>query len=434
MNGEYISFLNRLAEIFENAGEPLWLVGGAVRNRLMGLPISDLDVCGPALPKEVVALCEGTPVRAVLRAAHFGTVELHMTDEAGQRRMAEYTTFREDSYRCGHQPSSVRFSTDMGVDARRRDFSVNALYLRLPIGGAEDIGDPTGGLAHLRRGVLHTVTQDPDQVLKDDGLRILRAARFQAELGLTPTKELLASAAKYAGLLCDIARERLRDELTKILLADFRYPTLDRKAPATLGGLRTLGEMGGWPYLFPHAACSPEAAEALSALALPHGIPPLVGRLSLLLWDAPLPDLEADLRALRFAVRETEQTLCLVRAMQALAKDALPLFEAAKLGTTALAFCESAFAALAMEQPRARAASLGAGLLGKPLCLKDLAVNGDHLLPLCRAKGLPEACLGPLLSALWRQTVEEGLANRQSALLAAANQWLLERQEKKGNA
>ena len=112
-------------------GKPVYLVGGAVRNPLMGLPLSDVDMCGPARPERVMALCEGTQVRAVLRAAHFGTVELHVTDECGVRHMAEYTTFREDSYRCGHRPDAVRFTADIGVDARRRDFSVNALYRRL---------------------------------------------------------------------------------------------------------------------------------------------------------------------------------------------------------------------------------------------------------------------------------------------------------------
>ena len=124
-------WLLAVARVFERAGEAVYLVGGAVRNPLMGLPLSDVDMCGPARPERVMALCEGTQVRAVLRAAHFGTVELHVTDECGVRHMAEYTTFREDSYRCGHRPDAVRFTTDIGVDARRRDFSVNALYRRL---------------------------------------------------------------------------------------------------------------------------------------------------------------------------------------------------------------------------------------------------------------------------------------------------------------
>ena len=83
-------WLLAVARVFERAGEPVYLVGGAVRNPLMRLPLSDVDVCGPARPERVMALCEGTEVRAVLRAAHFGTVELHVTDADGARHMAEY--------------------------------------------------------------------------------------------------------------------------------------------------------------------------------------------------------------------------------------------------------------------------------------------------------------------------------------------------------
>lgn len=144
-------WLLAVARVFERAGEAVYLVGGAVRNPLMGLPLSDVDMCGPARPERVMALCEGTQVRAVLRAAHFGTVELHVTDEDGVRHMAEYTTFREDSYRCGHRPDAVRFTTDIGVDALRRDFSVNALYRRLYDGELGPVIDPTGGRSTLNR-------------------------------------------------------------------------------------------------------------------------------------------------------------------------------------------------------------------------------------------------------------------------------------------
>ena len=81
-------WIHRAAAVFQGAGCPLYIVGGAVRNPLMGLPISDVDVCGPARPEAVLALCEGTEVRAHLRAAHFGTVELHLTDPDGTRHMA----------------------------------------------------------------------------------------------------------------------------------------------------------------------------------------------------------------------------------------------------------------------------------------------------------------------------------------------------------
>ena len=244
-------WLITVARVFASAGKPVYAVGGAVRNALMGLPASDVDLCGPTRPEDILRLCEGTPVRAVLRAAHFGTVELHAADTDG-RHMAEYTTFRVDSYRTGHQPVAVRFADTVDVDALRRDFSVNALYRPLwpdpetPV----KVLDPTGGISHMRRGILHTVTPDPDLVLRDDGLRILRAARFQAELGFTPTEALLASAARHSHLLDDIAMERLRDELTRLLLADTRYPTLPRKEPPISAGLVTVRRTGAWRALF----------------------------------------------------------------------------------------------------------------------------------------------------------------------------------------
>ena len=254
-------WIHRAAAVFQGAGSPLYIVGGAVRNPLLDLPISDVDVCGPARPEAVLAMCEGTEVRAHLRAAHFGTVELHLTDPDGTRHMAEYTTFREDSYRCGHRPDQVRFTTDIAVDALRRDFSVNALYRQVFPDGLGPVIDPTGGLGHLRRGVLHTVTADPDQVLKDDGLRILRAARFQAELDLEPTDALLESLTRYAPLLRDIARERLREELQKTLLADWRYPQLKRRRPGTESGLRTILHIGAWPELLGGKPVGPEKAD-----------------------------------------------------------------------------------------------------------------------------------------------------------------------------
>ena len=160
-----------------------------------------------------------------------------------------YTTCREDSYRCGHRPDAVRFTTDISVDALRRDFSVNALYRRLHDVALGPVIDPTGGRRHLEQGVLHTVTPDPHRVLRDDGLRILRAARFQAELYLAPTPALLDSLARHAPLLKDIACERLRDEWQKILLADLRLSLIHIScipracwwwAPATLAARTAL--------------------------------------------------------------------------------------------------------------------------------------------------------------------------------------------------
>lgn len=411
-------WLHAMARIFEAAHAPLYVVGGAVRNPLIGLPLSDVDVCGPTRPEAVCALCEGTAVRAHLRAAHFGTVELHIEDETG-RHMAEYTTFRRDSYRCGHKPEQVQFTTDIGVDALRRDFSVNALYRRVYTNGLGEVIDPTGGLAHLREGILHTVTADPDQVLRDDGLRILRAARFQAEMDLAPTAALMDSLARYAHLLGDIACERLRDELAKVLMADLRYPTLSRRRPATQSGLTTIAQIGAWPQLFPHIAYDAAAAEALVRLQAP-----LSARMALLLRRAAPEAAAAAMDRLRFSQKDQADTQTLLTAMQALAHGMPERFAAVRWGGAALTPAAACFAALKNQAALQRAHALQAALAHKPQTLKQLAVNGNDLTPLLSKRGVPMRETGRLLQQLWQAAVEGECANTREALLALAERLL----------
>lgn len=442
-------WLYALARVFECAGAPLYLVGGAVRNPLMGLPLSDIDVCGPTLPEAVVRLCEGTEVRAHLRAAHFGTVELHVTDERGARHMAEYTTFREDSYRCGHRPDAVRFTTELSVDALRRDFSVNALYRRLSTSGEEAVIDPTGGLGHLESGVLHTVTDDPDQVLSDDGLRILRAARFQAELALCPTDALTASLARHAALLEDIAPERLRDELQKILLADLRYPSLRRAQSGAEQGLRTMFACGAWARVMRGIAWDERAVEGVGRLwsegraesagdadALGDGgrVDPssaLCLRMALLGYRCGADAVRACMERMRFATRDARRAAAVADVISLFKMDELVLTNAdgacppsreallslAGAGREALLLAR---AALSDAAALARYDAAAAFLRDKPLNLAELRVNGDDLKPLLRARRLPNRALGALLGGLWQAALAGEVANEREALLALA--------------
>ncbi|NCB05078.1 MAG: CCA tRNA nucleotidyltransferase [Clostridia bacterium] len=415
-------WLQAAARVFHQAGETLHVVGGAVRNPVMGVPISDVDVCGPARPERVMELCEGTAVHAHLRAAHFGTVELHVTDERGARHMAEYTTFREDSYRCGHRPSEVRFTTELAVDALRRDFSVNAMYRRAEENELSELIDPTGGLAHLAAGELHTVTENPDRVLADDGLRILRMARFAAELGLEPTERLIASAERHAQILADIARERLRDELEKIMLADFRYPSLAVAVPATVRGLRLIARVGAWPYVFQTLRMDADAVGAVSAYCAPEGVSALGGRLAVLFWQEEPETVLRVLQALRFSNDTASEAGRLCKGLQALQRGSLTPFEAVKAGSSTLLHARAALAALSL--PTEEADALLARVQGVPLSLKALAVNGSDLSPLCA--GLPPRTIGWLLETLWWEAVEKNVPNRREALLCAAERALKE--------
>ena len=158
-----------LAELVSREGARLYAVGGLVRNSLLGLPISDIDICSAVLPGRMTELCRESGFKVVPKGIDFGMVEVHIGGES-----FEHTTFRSDSYAEGgsHRPSEVRFSASVEEDAVRRDFSVNAMYFDILSG---EVLDPTGGLADLNAGLIRTTSPDPRTVLADDGLRIMRA-------------------------------------------------------------------------------------------------------------------------------------------------------------------------------------------------------------------------------------------------------------------
>ena len=402
-------WLRAVARVFDRVGAPLYIVGGAVRNPLMGLPISDIDVCGPTLPEEICAFCEGTQVRTVLRAAQFGTVELHVTDENGRPQMAEYTAWREDCYESGHRPDRVTFTRDIAVDARRRDFSVNALYQQVHADGLGPVIDPTGGLEHLSAGQMHTVTENPDLVLGNDGHRILRGARFQAELDLTFDENHIASMRRHAHLVGDIAPERIRDEVEKTLMADFRYPTLRRRFPAAESGLKTLHAAGVWETLFAPVAYDEAAVCALKRLTLPS----LPVRMALVCRSASIKDAQAMMQRLHFPSKETAQMAACLQAMQPQPS----LLAYAKLGMETLLNAQAILRAVEDEPGLARLDEALCALRGKPLSLKELAVNGADLKPLFEKQGRPMKEMSGVLEGLWQDVLEGKAENAKDALL-----------------
>ena len=239
--------LTPVRRAFENAGVPVYAVGGLVRNALLGLPPSDIDVCSRLTPAEAEALLPGRALRVIPKAAQMGTVEVHT---GGLR--AEHTTFRREAYAPNsgeHRPREVLFGASLEDDAFRRDFTVNALYADLTTG---EVLDPTGGVADLERGLLRATSADPDDILRSDALRVLRLVRFACELGFAIDEATWAAAKRNAGKLTEISPERRRDELIKMLLCDARYPKLkndERRTPVR--ALRLLDELDVWGALVP---------------------------------------------------------------------------------------------------------------------------------------------------------------------------------------
>ena len=209
--------LIRIAERVSARGCRLFAVGGLVRNTLLGLPVSDIDICSALTPDETIELAHEMGFKVVPKGIAFGMVEIHAD---GQK--FEHTTFRADKYSAGgaHRPTSIQFSKTPEEDSRRRDFSVNALYCDIL---TREILDPSGGLPDLENRVLRTSSIDPEIVLADDGLRILRLVRFAAELQFKIDPATFACASRLCGNLRDISAERIRDELNKLLLCDIKY-------------------------------------------------------------------------------------------------------------------------------------------------------------------------------------------------------------------
>ncbi len=209
--------LKRLAALFPL---PLYAVGGQIRNPLLGLPVSDMDICSALPPEQVIELCVKNGLSYVPQGLKYGTVAIHMNG-----CVFEHTSFRRESYSQGgaHRPEKVSFGADINEDAFRRDFTVNALYMEI-LDEEKRVIDPTGlGLSDLKAGLIRATSPDPSVILRDDALRIMRLPRFAAELGFSVEENTLHAAKKYARGLKDVSRERIQSELNKILLSDIRY-------------------------------------------------------------------------------------------------------------------------------------------------------------------------------------------------------------------
>jgi len=215
--------VRRLAHHFERAGHELYLVGGSVRDALMGRLGHDLDYTTSARPDEIEAL-----VRKVTKVVWdvgraFGTIACRITEDDGTAWQVEITTFRADSYVDHSRKPEVVFGDHLGGDLVRRDFTVNAMALRTVDG---ELLDPFGGLVDLHAGVISTPAA-AELSFSDDPLRMMRAARFTSQLGFRPDADVVAAMTAMASRITIVSAERIRDELVKLLLTDNPRPGLN---------------------------------------------------------------------------------------------------------------------------------------------------------------------------------------------------------------
>lgn len=214
--------VDRLGELFAAAGHELYLVGGSVRDALLGRLGHDLDFTTDARPDDVERLLHRFSPAVWTVGKEFGTIGCRVT-EAGTDWLIEVTTFRSDAYDSGSRKPSVVFGDTLGGDLVRRDFTINAMAVSLP---DKVFHDPYGGVADLANERIRT-PGTPETSFSDDPLRMMRAARFVAQLGFVPAPELVEAMTAMADRIAIISAERVRDELTKLLLADRPGPGLD---------------------------------------------------------------------------------------------------------------------------------------------------------------------------------------------------------------
>lgn len=229
--------LSELGALFDSAGFDLYLVGGSVRDAALGKPGIDLDFTTDARPEQVQKLVTGWAEAIWDTGIAFGTVGVA---RRGQR--VEITTFRSDSYDQQSRNPEVVFGDSLEGDLVRRDFTVNAMAVKIGPDGPGEFCDPLNGLEALRAGVLDTPSA-PEISFGDDPLRMLRAARFVSQLGFTVAPRVLGALHAMADQLGRITAERVQTELDKLIVGAHPVAGIDLLVDSGLGAV-VLPEVG----------------------------------------------------------------------------------------------------------------------------------------------------------------------------------------------
>src|SRR3989338_6139041 len=204
-----------VTKTLKNAGFKAFLVGGCVRNLLIGRTPKDWDVATDADPKKITELFPST-----FYENDYGTVGVVNETEDPKLKIVEVTPFRiEGAYSDARRPDKVAFSDSLEEDLKRRDFTINAIALDQREDGSVSIIDPYDGQGDTLRGIVRAVG-DPCERFAEDGLRLLRAVRIASELGFKIEEKTRQAILKKAHILQKISAERIRDEFIRILMSD----------------------------------------------------------------------------------------------------------------------------------------------------------------------------------------------------------------------
>ena len=382
------------------AGYAAYVVGGCVRDSLLGLTPHDWDLCTSALPQQVMELFGAQ--RCIPTGLQHGTVTVKQSGG-----LYEITTFRtEGAYTDGRHPDEVHFVPDVREDLARRDFTINAMAYN----EKEGLIDPFGGQADLQSGILRAVGV-PRQRFTEDALRILRLYRFAARFGFAIDPPTAQAAQELCAHLDCVSVERIEEELAKLLSAPAPAAYLDKKILFVI---------------LPELSSEALAAAKPVVDACPAGAENLPIRLAALLLSLGEDGTRRTLRRLRCSNACIEETAVLVREVVPGVPVSLNIYARRLLGKYNLCTVQRLAALGTALQPEhaadfAALSELAERLDADGVCCRvsQLAVNGRDLM----AAGVPA---GPgirkVLEALLDGVIREEYPNERQALLAAVQQ------------
>lgn len=389
-----------LLDTLHRAGYAAYVVGGCVRDSLLGLTPHDWDLCTSALPQQGMELFGEE--KCIPTGLQHGTVTVK---QGGG--LYEITTFRtEGAYTDGRHPDEVHFVPDVREDLARRDFTINAMAYN----AKEGLVDPFGGQADLQSGILRAVGV-PHQRFTEDALRILRLYRFAARFGFSIDPPTAQAAQELCAHLDCVSVERIEEELAKLLSAP---------APAAYLDEKILG------VVLPELSQEALAAAKPVVDACPAGEQALPVRLAALLLSLGEDGTRRTLRRLRCSNTCIEETAVLVREAVPGVPVSLNIYARRLLGKYNLCTVQRLAALGTALQPEhaadfAALSELAEQLDADGVCCRvsQLAVNGRDLM----AAGVPA---GPgirkVLEALLDGVIREEYPNERQALLAAVQQ------------
>ncbi len=392
--------LRPLALTFQGAGYGLYLVGGIVRDSLLGsFAESDVDLATDARPTETLRLVQSEATAIWRQGERFGTIGAQWDGLA-----LEITTFRSEVYEDSHRKPTVVFGDNIEDDLFRRDFTVNAIAFELV---ADEFVDPCGGSGDLERLILRTPL-DPSASFSDDPLRLLRAARFIARFGLVPEPALETAAQELAPRMAIVSSERIRDEFEKLLELPTPRSGLEFLDRNHLAGAIVAGE--GWS-----SAAFRSADAAVSKLV----------RRAAVFYGLEDPD--SALRALRYSNAERHHTNAITAAARMILAQ-VPTAASVRwlhhdLASLAPAGVPDSIQLAQIVEPSSTHPEAVAMISAELRTREDLddlgpGVSGGDLVD---ELGLaPGPTIGQLLQALTAHRLDHGPSSRQESLALAA--------------